>query len=92
MNGSAEDIKREGAMNDSIAEGARNEGYQPQDWHAQEQRAAAEENVQNLKELPMSSTNAEEIIAELDPADVLRKVENTVGFSSVFIINTDASK
>ena len=72
----AEAAMNEGMKNENVSEAVGNEAYQPQDWHAKDQRAVAEENIQNLKELPMNNPNADEMIAELDPADVLRKAIN----------------
>ena len=73
-----EDTGRNGMRpnEDEASEIANGREYQPKDWHAVEQRAVAEENVQNLRELPMNHQNADEIIREIDPADVLRKVIN----------------
>ena len=68
-------------MNEPQAEAnAAGQGYQPQDWHAVEQRAVAEANVQILRELPMNDQNADEVIREVDPADILRKA--TYGIKS----------
>ena len=40
--------------------------YEPQDWHAVEQRAVAAENRSNLKELPMNEAEIEEKVQLAD--------------------------
>ena len=63
------------AMAEAYAE-ANGGQFQPEDWHAREQRNIAQENVQALKELPMNNETTDDVIAELDQADILANREN----------------
>ena len=65
-----EGADREEAVAATYAE-ANGGRFQPDDWHAHEQRIVARENVENLKELPMNNETTDDVINELDQADIL---------------------
>ena len=48
-----------------------NEAWQPQDWHAELTRDAADENRAQMRELPMNDTSTNEELAKNQPADIL---------------------
>ena len=57
-------------MNDT-AQCSASSPWQPLDWHAEQTRAAADENREQLSELPMNNVSTGEELARNQPADIL---------------------
>ena len=52
-------------------ERSREAEWEPQDWHAEQTRDAANENRQQLQELPMNDVSTNQELANNQPADIL---------------------
>ena len=58
-------------MDNTSASDAREAAWEPQDWHAEQTRDAANENRQQLQELPMNDVSTSQELANNQPADIL---------------------
>ena len=55
----------------SVADSNNDHMWQPQDWHAEQTRHAADENRAQMRELPMNQVSARDELARNQPADIL---------------------